>query len=206
MTLNLSMTSKLTSDTPQTRQQLRQHYRALRQALPNFRQRISAKQLAATLNQSAAFKNAKTIASYLPDDGEIDPSIIHQLAWDCGKKIFLPVINKSQHSLSFAPFHHTTPLTTGPWGIQQPRYAKQLARSFIADLILLPLVAFDAKGNRLGRGGGYYDRYLASIKQQRNDMQVLGLAHEFQQTEQLPVENWDIPVHGVVTPRKIIRC
>ena len=200
------MTSKRSSDTPQTRQQLRQHYRALRQALPNFRQRISAKQLAATLKQSAEFKNAKTIASYLPDDGEIDPSIIHQLAWHCGKNIFLPVINKSQHSLSFAPFHRSTPLASGTWGIQQPRYAKQLARVLIADLILLPLVAFDAKGNRLGRGGGYYDRYLGSIKQHRNDVRVLGLAHDFQQAEQLSVEKWDVPVDGIVTPRKIIRC
>jgi 5-formyltetrahydrofolate cyclo-ligase len=71
------------------------------------------------------------------------------------------------------------------------------------DLILLPLVAFDEKGNRMGMGGGFYDRSLANIQQQNQRTQLIGLAHEIQKTDQLVVQSWDIPLHAIATEDRL---
>jgi len=69
----------------------------------------------------------------------------------------------------------------------------------------MPLVAFDLTGNRLGRGGGYYDRTFAFMREKhRNHPYLLGLAYHWQQIDALPREDWDIPLAGIVTEKAIL--
>lgn len=211
---------------------MRAHYRQVRRALPQQRQLAHATQLAAIISSTTEFRRAKTIASYWPSDGEISPEIIHQLAWREGKQLYLPCLfankqapnrlspeQKPQHStrMSFAPYNRNTELTDGLWGIRQPRDSQLLDNPLVPDLLLVPLVAFDSAGNRLGRGGGFYDRYIAMINQGASSyniagepagksMQIFGLAHSLQQQEPLPIESWDQPLDAVVTEKALLRC
>lgn len=194
--------SNTTSHNP-SRHALRLTLRKRRQALPGFRQYKSANQIYSVLQQCQEFKAAKRIASYLANDGEIDPKIIHQAAWQQGKQLFLPIPVANQ-CLKFAPYQRRSNLCSGQWGIKQPRYAKWIASSADLDLILVPLVAFDQYGNRLGRGGGYYDRFLKTLRF-KSGTKVFGLAHPFQQVPQIPIEDWDMPLDGIVTTTKLIR-
>jgi len=75
------------------------------------------------------------------------------------------------------------------------------------DLILLPLVAFDKSGHRLGMGGGYYDRTLAFLAHRRlwRKPHLLGTAYQFQQLETLPTQPWDIPLDGIATEQGVLR-
>ncbi|CCQ09874.1 5-formyltetrahydrofolate cyclo-ligase [Pseudoalteromonas luteoviolacea B = ATCC 29581] len=71
------------------------------------------------------------------------------------------------------------------------------------DLLLMPLVAFDKQGNRMGMGGGYYDRTLASYyKQNWETPRLIGLAHDCQQVDELPTEVWDVPLQAILTPTR----
>lgn len=198
------LTAKKNKRLAEHRNQLRQQYRAARRALPHYQQHAQAKRLSAMLKRCPEFNRAKYIASYLPSDGEIDPALIHKIAWTLGKRIYLPVATKSK-SLRFIPFTRQTPLVTGPWGIKQPRCAARIAKAISLDLILVPLVAFDSKGNRLGRGGGYYDRFLTHTKRKRQSLKSLGLSHTVQQVKKVPTEEWDVALSGVVTPRQVFR-
>ena len=198
------LSTKKNSGLAERRRQLRRQYRAARRALPPYQQYAQAKKLCALLKRCPEFIHAKSIASYLPSDGEIDPSAIHQLAWSLGKRVYLPVPTQ-QKSLRFVPYTSRTQLVTGQWGIQQPRCAGRIATQVSLDLILVPLVAFDNKANRLGRGGGYYDRFLASSKRNHSGLKSLGLGHSLQQVEAVPVEAWDITLHAIATPRQIFR-
>lgn len=95
-------------------------------------------------------------------------------------------------------------MTVNQYGIKEPclRTNKTILSKQL-NLVLLPLVAFDAQGNRMGMGGGYYDRTFAFKNQHQNKIgtkpKLLGLAHECQQVEQLPIESWDIPLQGILT-------
>ena len=198
------LTAKKNSSLAEHRRQLRQQYRAARRALPHYQQYAQAKRLSATLQRCPEFNRAKHIASYLPNDGEINPAFIHQIAWSLGKRIYLPVPTKNK-SLRFISFTQRTPLVTGAWGIKQPRCAARMASDVSLDLILVPLVAFDSSGNRLGRGGGYYDRFLTHTKRKRRGLKSLGLSHTLQEVKKVPTAEWDVTLSGVVTPRRVYR-
>jgi 5-formyltetrahydrofolate cyclo-ligase len=73
--------------------------------------------------------------------------------------------------------------------------------SRVLDVILMPLVAFDGQGNRLGMGAGYYDRTLAFLRHRRHwrKPRIIGLAYEFQRMPALPAEPWDVPLDGIIT-------
>jgi 5-formyltetrahydrofolate cyclo-ligase len=204
MALSDNLTANKNNGLAKQRSQLRQQYRAARRALPHYQQHAQAKQLSDLLQRCPEFIRAKSIASYLPNDGEIDPAIIHQVAWALGKRIYLPVPTKNK-SLLFAPYTPQTPLVTGQWGIKQPRCAARIAKKISLDLILVPLVAFDNRGNRLGRGGGYYDRFLANAKCKHKGLKILGLSHALQQVDKVPVESWDMTLDAIATPRQIFR-
>ena len=101
----------------------------------------------------------------------------------------LPVVDGGQ--LVFADYRPDTKLGRGSYGIPQPDIVRQVRPS----VVLAPLVAFTADGRRLGMGGGYYDRYLASAP----DAKRVGIAHECQRAQHLPADVWDVLLHAVVT-------
>lgn len=185
------------------RQQLRQDIRRKRRALTRTEQLRAAKRLHAQLCRRPEFIRARHVALYLPNDGEIDPRPLLESCWKMGKKTYLPVLHPILHNrLWFVPFDRHTKLVRNIYKIQEPPIVKAPRRPpWALDLVLLPLVAFDANGNRMGMGGGYYDRTF-SFKSRRQSIpgpKLIGLAHELQRVDRLPVENWDIPLAGIIS-------
>lgn len=189
------------------RKQLRQHIRRQRRALTASQRRHHAEHLARTLVHHPLFWRARRIALYLPNDGEMDLTPLLRRAVKMGKQCFLPVISQVSHNrLWFAAYRPGQGLKPNIYGIPEPANGKWQGRSPIGlDLILMPLVGFDDAGNRLGMGGGYYDRTLAYLRRRHSWHRplLLGVAYEFQRVERLVSEVWDVPMHGVITESKL---
>lgn len=186
---------------------LRERLRARRSNLASDDQRLAAERMTANLTSTRFFLASRRIACYLPNDGEIDPSAIIERLWRMRKEVYLPVVPLfGRDRLWFARVHPGVELASNRYGIAEPKVpARELTRAEDLDLILLPLVAFDERGNRLGRGVGFYDKTLA-FRQRRRHLRkprLLGLAHDFQRVASVPTDAWDVALDGVVTDRAV---
>jgi 5-formyltetrahydrofolate cyclo-ligase len=187
------------------RSTLRKELRQRRNALTEQQQQDAADNLAVNLLQHPDLRRARHIAVYLPNDGEIDPSVYVSLARRRGLRFYLPVIHPIHTGrLVFSPFTDDTILRPNRFGIPEPAFRDGLKRPpWAMDAVLFPLVGFDEKGGRLGMGGGFYDRTFAFSRfRPRLAPKLIGLAHECQRLEALPTENWDVPLHSVVTDER----
>lgn len=192
------------------RQQLRQKIRTARQALTQQQQKLAAEQLCLKLTKQAVVQNAKNIAAYLPTDGEISPLPFINWAYANNKKIFVPVLHPLKHKqLWFVELKSGSPMKTNKYGILEPDHRLNRVQPLHSlDIVLLPLVAFDRTGARLGMGGGYYDRTFAYRKQLSpfERPKLIGITHQLQQVDSLPTESWDIPLSAIVTDQECINC
>lgn len=190
------------------RTELRRQLRQARRALTPLQQRKASQQLLRQLAQHPLYRRSRHIAFYLANDGEIDPGLLMQHARRLGKHCYLPVLSEwPANRMHFQRLLSDQRWTTNRFGIREPRRNSSLqARPWRLDLILMPLVGFDKNGNRLGMGGGFYDRTFA-FRQQRQHWRgphLLGLAHHCQKVSQLPAASWDIPLDGIVSDQQII--
>ncbi len=190
-------------NTGDTRQQLR----AMRRSLSIVEQRSAGTGLVSNLRRETFFMRAKRVAIYLANDGEIDPEQLLSSALKSGKQCFLPLLHPMKtNSLCFIEYTNKSKLVANKFGILEPLYnSAKLAPPWSLDIIFMPLVGFDRQGNRLGMGGGYYDRTLAFMAQQKKLKPTLvGLAHSCQEVELVSQQSWDIPLHLIATDREII--
>lgn len=150
--------------------------------------------------RSSIFQAAHAIACYLPFQGEVETQQIMAYCWEHAKACYLPAV-QADHSMYFLPYDYATPLEINGYGIKQPAVqVEQIKPVEQLDLILMPTVAFDELGNRLGSGAGYYDRMLAFKHQQKQVKPLLlGMAYDFQRVEQLARDPWDVTLDGVIT-------
>ncbi len=190
--------------TPQLdRNAIRRLVRERRRALGSRERSHLSAQLAANITRSSLFRNGRTLAIYLPNDGEVDLTPVAHAAWSTGKQCFLPVLSPLYHNrLWFAPYKPDTPLVDNRFGIPEPDANWNAMRPIWSlDLLLMPLVAFDLQGNRLGMGGGFYDRTLAYLSHRGTwrKPHLIGTAFELQRFAALPNEPWDVPLEGVIT-------
>jgi 5-formyltetrahydrofolate cyclo-ligase len=151
-------------------------------------------------------RGARRIACYLANDGEIDPGPAMGLLRRGGRRILLPVLHGE--TLWFLPYHPETPLARNRFGIPEPAVsARRRCPARNLDVVLVPLVAFDAAGNRLGMGGGFYDRTFAYLRNRAvwKRPLLIGVAYEFQRLDALPSQAWDIPMHGIATEKRLYR-
>lgn len=189
------------------KQQTRTDARNRRTALSEQQQNIAAGQLSKHIQQLAEFSAAQKIAIYLSNDGEISTKPLITLCWQLNKTIYLPVIHPfSQHHLLFLEYNHQTTLKPNRFAIDEPLLDVTKVTDLASlDIIFTPLVAFDQQLNRLGMGGGFYDRTLSAIKHLEQPPQVIGLAHQCQQYDSLPIEHWDIPMQAIITDQTIYK-
>lgn len=182
---------------------LRRQLRAARRALSPARQKAAARDLARRLAALPPLQGARRIALYWPVDGEIDPRPLR--ARLPRATFYLPVLQPFPAStLRFARWARGARLARNRFGIPEPRgQATVSARKL--DVVLMPLTGFDAAGNRLGMGGGFYDRTLAFHRHGRHRPALTGVAHECQRVPALPVAEWDIRPHLLVTDRRTLR-
>lgn len=193
----------MTSQQP-TRKQLRRTLRARRRALTSQQQRRASRQLCRNLLASRELRDARSIALYWPNDGEIDPRplqpTVERMNTDCYLPVLHPILG---NRLWFLRLDRHTPMIRNRFGIPEPDLARtESRRAWTLDVVLMPLVGFTARGDRLGMGGGFYDRtfeFLASPE--RHSPRLIGLAHECQRVDSMPTASWDVPMDAVVTDR-----
>ena len=182
------------------KKQLRQQLRSLRQQLSPEQQQQAAGNLVRIVSQESVWLHSQHIAVYISNDGEINPQPLVELGWQLGKNIYLPIIddNRPGHLL-FLPWQPDTLLSSNRFGIPEPkRFASEPLNPSQLDLILLPLVGFDAQGRRLGMGGGFYDRTLKDIAS-LSSVFMAGLAHSIQEVSFIPTDHWDLSLSAVFT-------
>ena len=189
--------------TQSERQQIRAQIRRQRQALSPLQQQQAAHQVAELALTFPPLAQAKKVALFLSFDGELNTRPLIASLWQRGQQVYLPVLHPfSEGQLLFIRYLPDTPLVRNRFGIPEPELnVTELAPLSTLDMILVPLVAFDAQGQRLGMGGGFYDRTLQHWRQQ--GVLPAGLAHCCQQVPALPTEQWDIPLPVIITPEKI---
>jgi 5-formyltetrahydrofolate cyclo-ligase len=184
---------------------LRKEYRARRNKFTQVEQQQAASALLNRCLDFPPFLKVTSIACYLSNDGEVDTQNIIEYCWQHNISVLLPLISPQNPGyLLFLEHRPQWPLKHNKYGIAEPQFDTQKVVELVdIDIIFTPLVAFDKTGNRLGMGGGYYDRTLANLMVQRSRPLVIGLAHDCQITEKLPVQSWDIPLNGIITPSQI---
>jgi 5-formyltetrahydrofolate cyclo-ligase len=184
-------------------QQLRQRMKKQRKQLSVLQQQHLSEKMVMLLSSSPFYREARNIALYLPINGEADPCQLFHQNSDIDKKFYLPVLSScTEQPLDFIQWHSETQFKTNRYGISEPTY--QAEESILAtqlDLVIMPLLAFDPKGNRLGMGGGYYDRSFSFKRQAqyRYSPLLVAYAYGFQMQTQLATQAWDIPVDAYVT-------
>lgn len=193
---------------PRSAADIRKQKRAQRKLLLASEQQQHSQALCQNITKERAYKNSHNIACYLANDGEIDPYLIIEHAEFFGKEVYLPVLSPLKNSLYFAPYKTGDRLKLNRFKIPEPDcHPSKWLNARQLDLLLLPLVAFDARGNRLGMGGGFYDRTLAYLQHQRfwKKPALMGLAHEIQKAGQLNRQSWDIPLDYIITEKQHYR-
>lgn len=185
------------------RQTLRARFRLKRQMLSDLKKEQTARALAECFCSSEWFTAFQRFAVYMANDGELNPAPIVERLWLAQKTCYLPVLTGAgkDRILKFKPYQPHTKLTPNHFGILEPKTSKAIHRTEL-DIVLMPLVAFDPYGNRLGMGGGYYDRTFQNISPTHKKPHLIGLAYEFQKLDYLQNEPWDVPLEGVFTEKK----
>lgn len=187
------------------RNQLRQLIRQRRQALTPAQQQQAASDLVAKFVTLAAYPRMQHLALYLSNDGELNTQPLINMLWQQGKSVYLPILHPFKAGfLIFQAYRPDTPMTQNKFGIAEPVLdVSQLIPLPELQLIGLPLVAFDQHANRMGMGGGFYDRTLQNVQFCRPAPLLVGLAHQCQQVPSVPTEAWDVPLQHIVTPEQI---
>jgi len=184
-------------------QAIRNELRQRRRALTGPDQLLASENLFMNLLQMHEVRCANHVACYLPTNGEIDPTPLIDWALGRGKRCYLPVLSHIDgNRLWFAPVDYQTPMGVNRFNIPEPQVPiRQMVRARRLDLVILPLVGFDTQCNRLGMGGGYYDRSLQQMRYRRHwrKPRLIGVAHDLQKVDAIDVQPWDVPLDAIVT-------
>ncbi|MBF0186411.1 MAG: 5-formyltetrahydrofolate cyclo-ligase [Magnetococcales bacterium] len=218
---------------PESKKSLRATFRQVRFSLTDSDVKSRSRLICERLASWSVFRQAETVAFYLPVHNEVDLTPL--LSWEArgeriprhavsersvigvypaSKKWFLPVVESETGVMSFVTYALGDALRTARFGLREPcrREAvvtKQKSAGQLS-LVLLPLLAFDRAGGRLGYGGGYYDRFFSIQRSSRSTATVkppllIGVAYECQESvETLPVSEHDVPLDGVVTEAGVL--
>lgn len=181
--------------------QLRARMRGARRAVPPLPRLRASTAVARRVARLPAFRRARDVGLYVRNDGELDPAPLEAAARMLGKRIWLPVV-RPDGGMEFARVRAGRPARRNRFGIPEPasvRRERRPARRL--DFVLVPLVAFDRSGRRLGMGGGFYDRALSGERRPF----LAGVAFALQEVPELPARPWDIPMDVIVTERGLVR-
>jgi len=183
----------------------------IRNIIKEKRSQLSEKELSLTskaiTERIRSFKFPKELTKigiYYAVNNEVDVHPLCKILWQESKRVYLPIVEKKK--LLFGEYRDTSNLKNNRFKIPEPIVGiESQISAFELDLIFMPLVAFDPMGNRIGMGGGFYDRTLDN-KQLDNDLKkpiLVGVAYEFQKQNQIQPNSWDIPLDMIFTESKI---
>ena len=187
------------------RAKLRQHFKQQRRDIdPRLRAQATLainQHLIKYFEQHAHSAAESMVAAYMATSDEVDLNVWLTAHLAYGGRAVLPRI-QSDNAMTFYPYTATTEFERNRYGISEPVVSTPAVRETDIDVVLVPLVAFDEAGTRLGMGGGYYDRYLPGL---RTNTTVVGVSFACQRSIQpLPKADWDIPLQTVVTENGVL--
>ncbi|MEH6590333.1 MAG: 5-formyltetrahydrofolate cyclo-ligase [Halioglobus sp.] len=185
------------TDKPELRKILRQR----RNELSAEAQGVAAEAISHHIAGLPEWHSAKQIALYHDADCEIGTGPLLAACLNAGKTVYLPVVRDNK-TLEFAHWYPEQHTQVNQYGITEPGASAARVAAAELDLVFLPLVGWDQFGNRLGMGAGYYDRALARHPR----VLKVGLAHSFQEVDEIPSDAWDIALDVVLTETGIHRC
>lgn len=174
---------------------------AQRRALSHDSWRTSSHAAQLNLLSLAEYDTAECIALYAPAHNETDTALILTAAFQAGKRVLYPAV--CGHQMVFRHVERIEELREGTFGILEPCPTGIDHQADVADLIVVPGVAFDPSGHRLGYGKGFYDRFLQHPGRKAH---LVGICHDFQLiAEAIPADIHDIPMEIVISDKRIIR-
>ena len=184
-------------DDPIPRQKARRRREALRRLddLPTGHLAAGSGRIARRVLESPAWDRSRTLHTYVSSlPREVDTHALVDAARDQGKRVLVPVVAGRREPLRHAEIDGLEELSRGPLGLLQP--ASPTFVDPAADLVLVPGLLFDRRGYRIGRGGGYYDGFLADLA---GGVRI-GLIYDEFFVDRVPTEDHDVPVDAVITP------
>lgn len=185
---------------------LRTQIKSERAQIPTHYQRMVSFKISELVAELDEYRQAKNIAGYVAINGECDPKPLLDRARQEGKTTCLAKIVERNKPLMFGPFDNQTKLVQSGFGLFEPDIeADLLLAGSELDLVILPMVGFDDNCNRLGMGGGYYDRTFEFLKTQRVGPTMIGIAYEQQKLDSIETNDWDVPLDIVVTEVEVYR-
>lgn len=190
------------SATPEARVRLRRILRRARRELSPEAREYAQSRVARFICASPWFRSAKRIGLYLAFDGELEIGEVIRIARRMGKSVYVPIVTRD---MQFACL--SSELKVNAFGIREPSNGAT-GKAPNLDLVLVPLVGFDARGSRLGMGGGHYDRYFRQrlLRRHWRRPKLLGVAFELQRVEHLDPAHWDVPLDAIVTERGLAQA
>ncbi len=180
--------------------ELRATLKPILAAIPPSTQLAASNSISNHLLNSLTYQSASTILAYaaLPAELSLDPLILEALADN--KRICIPQINWEDKSMRPAQIHNLdSDLQTGRYGVRTPINGCPLVETHELDLILIPGLAFDRQGNRLGRGAGFYDRLISTLDRTDKRPSLVGVCYQCQIVDRVPTEPHDYPMDRVIT-------
>jgi 5-formyltetrahydrofolate cyclo-ligase len=172
---------------------------SLRHQIPFEDRQNKSRLIMARLIQLHDFSMAQNIMVYVSFSSEVVTDELIRSAMEKEKRIVVPVVDLHDHQLILSEIKHQDELVPSTYGIREPKKVRPI-RPDQVELFILPGVAFDEQGMRLGYGGGYFDRLL---KTKTRFQKLVGLAYEMQIQEELPYMSYDVPVDMVITEEKV---
>ncbi len=144
---------------------------------------------------------ARSAAGYFPIRDELDPLPLLSALHASGLRIALPVVRPGP-DLIFRQWWPGAPLERRKFGLQEP---SDTCPELVPDIVLVPLLAFDRRGNRLGYGAGYYDAALHKLRR-CGKVAAIGIGFDEQEFPEIPREPQDEPMDTILTPSRVIAC
>jgi len=193
-----STSPRATADDRQAQIALRNDARAARAALSSDERAKASEKIADTVIRSAWFRRSKFIACYLSTQEEVDTWQLIDRALRMKKRIFAPVIEKN-FTMQFCELSSKSKLIFNQYGLPEPQDG-EIIEPRALDVVITPIVAFDDDGNRIGMGGGYFDRTFSFLRHRKLlfHPKLIGIAFSCQRVEKIAPNPWDIRVFRVI--------
>jgi 5-formyltetrahydrofolate cyclo-ligase len=196
--MSKAQSSRAKTDPNSARIALRKHARAARAGLSVDDRAKASEKIADTIVRSSWFRRSKFVACYLPMQEEVDTWPLIDRAWRMKKRVFAPIVEKN-FSMQFCELTAESELIYNRYGLAEPGDGEIIAPRAL-DVVITPVVAFDDERNRLGMGGGYFDRTFSFLKHRKFlfHPKLIGLAFSCQRVEKIAANPWDIRVFCVI--------
>ena len=186
------------------KKKLREKFRSLRQGLSSEEVADKSLEICRAVSNLQVWKEAASVLLYMAHENEVDPRFLLDMAWDREIKTYLPRCRADAPGcMDLVRVRGGHELQKGMYGITEPAPELCADENCFPDAAIVPGLAFGFDGYRLGRGGGYYDRFIDRLRAAKSKSVCIGLAYRFQLVETAPRDEWDRPVDAIATEEGI---